>query len=786
MKQFIVAVFVSVAVFSFAPAVTYAAGLTSSQVQAIISLLQSFGADSSVIADVQAALTGTTPVGTGTGTGSCVDLSNNLYAGISDTTTNGEVTKLQQFLGMNTTGYFGPMTLQAVQSWQSSHGVVSSGTPDTTGYGFVGPATRAAMGCTVSNENSNLSVNPSSGSAPLTVSINFTPGRADGISFGDGTTAEIGDVCTSTMCSENHRYANPGTYTIDLIENFGCDSHIADSCRQGVTFSSVVGTATIMVTGSNSTQPQAASLSVSTDASSPSYRIVAAGSSGIVIGAYRFHASNEPITLNKIGLKLTSGSTDDVVQAYVYDGATLVGNALFVGTSNTAISLLSPVTIPANGDKILTIKADLTQVGISQTGHAGDLVQIDFLNGQGTGTQSGLIVSPVGSTAVAGVRAFRSYPNIALIPLPSTGLSDGRLMRFSVTADAAGSVGIYKFGFDIAASQASLSLPSLYAFTDSAFSHPVAGGQNGYGVTYNSSALSNEVFSGGPVSAFLGASGHALEIPAGQTYYFEFRSSVAPAGNYPQVSTRLLGDQTYQGMIDANGVIVLNSNFFWSPNDKAVSQFSDQDWTNGYGIQGLPAAGVSQTRTGSGVSASAPTCNLVASPTSVQSGKSSALSWMTTNTASSSISSGVGSVSGATGTVYVTPSITTTYLFTAYGSNGQSAICSAPVTVVSPPTPSTSPTVTILLNGSHSASFAVGQPFSLSISSTNASSCTWTRTGSYSNWTNDPLPGGGTSFSQGPLTWTWSSGFGTYTATCANAAGVSVSDSASFVATQAY
>jgi hypothetical protein len=79
---------------------------------------------------------------------SCINLSDNLYAGETDAQTAGDVSRLQQFVGVNpTTGYFGPLTLQAVQNWQSSHGIVSSGTPDTTGYGFVGPRTIAAMAC---------------------------------------------------------------------------------------------------------------------------------------------------------------------------------------------------------------------------------------------------------------------------------------------------------------------------------------------------------------------------------------------------------------------------------------------------------------------------------------------------------------------------------------------------------------------------------------------------------------------------------------------------------------
>jgi len=43
------------------------------------------------------------------------------------------------------TGYFGPLTLKAVQRFQSKYGIVNSGTSASTGYGRVGPRTRAKL-----------------------------------------------------------------------------------------------------------------------------------------------------------------------------------------------------------------------------------------------------------------------------------------------------------------------------------------------------------------------------------------------------------------------------------------------------------------------------------------------------------------------------------------------------------------------------------------------------------------------------------------------------------------
>ena len=101
----------------------------------------------------------------------CISLVNSLSVDDTDADNGGEVTKLQQFLASlgssiypeaRITGYFGPATLRAVQRWQAAHGVVSSGDPDTTGYGFVGARTRAALaqGCGSTNSSTQVNATP--------------------------------------------------------------------------------------------------------------------------------------------------------------------------------------------------------------------------------------------------------------------------------------------------------------------------------------------------------------------------------------------------------------------------------------------------------------------------------------------------------------------------------------------------------------------------------------------------------------------------------------------------
>ena len=161
-----------------------AASLTSTQVQAILNLLVAFNADPATIANVQAALentatsTQTTTQQTSSGTTSSTssgstDQSSNSTGGntcsavLSTTLQLGsrgnEVSRLQAFLGRDKsiypedaiTGYFGSSTLAAVQRWQALQGIVSSGNPESTGFGNVGPLTRGDMNKEIERECEN-------------------------------------------------------------------------------------------------------------------------------------------------------------------------------------------------------------------------------------------------------------------------------------------------------------------------------------------------------------------------------------------------------------------------------------------------------------------------------------------------------------------------------------------------------------------------------------------------------------------------------------------------------
>jgi hypothetical protein len=116
----------------------------------------------------------------------------------------------------------------------------------------------------------------------------------------------------------------------------------------------------------------------------------------------------------------------------------------------------------------------------------------------------------------------------------------------------------------------------------------------------------------------------------------------------------------------------------------------------------------------------APTCTLNASPSSVNQGNASSLSWTTSNASSVTIDQGVGSVAG-NGSQNVSPNTTKTYTLTATGAGG-SVTCAKTVTVI-PPTPTPIPAPLCTFDASP-ASVNQGNASSLSWTTQNATSVT--------------------------------------------------------------
>ncbi len=442
-------------------------------------------------------------------------------------------------------------------------------------------------GSTALNTGSNV-VNPSSVTPTFTFDSQFVVPK--------------GTVKTLTLKC-NVASSATGAFTWNIT-----GAQIAAISTTGVTSSSTVTPSGSTTSGTAQTVGTS-TLVVSTSPSSPSYKLVAAGSTGNVIGVLRFRAANESMTLSKIGLKLTntaSSSASDLVQVSIWDAGVQVGTATFTGTSVYATSSALSVVLPKDSDKDLEIRAEFAQIGTGYTGVQGDLIAVDFNGSDSTGTQatganSGSTINATGSSAVSGARLFSSIPTFAVDTLSGNGVTDGKLMRFKVTVAANAlnhGVGINQFKFTMSTTSATVTAVNLFGYTDSSYSAGISGFSSGQLATSNvAPGLSGAV----TITPSAVINIPAPTTPGGTTtYYFELRGTVTGTGTAYSVNTTLSGDSAYPSLAANMGtsaaVVSASGNLVWSPNATTTSNASHVDWTNGYGITGLPSSGLSFNR----------------------------------------------------------------------------------------------------------------------------------------------------------------------------------------------
>lgn len=382
-----------------------------------------------------------------------------------------------------------------------------------------------------------------------------------------------------------------------VIKTFALKCNVSSSAQAGATYAfdlaSPATTGLTSVTSSqnvfpaqpnNTSQPVAVgvtTLSVSSDASAPALKNVSAGSAGVVLNALKVSAVGEAIRLDRIGLKLTSGNSGNLSAVTIWDGATQVGQMMFVGSNTTGTTSLStPVIIPKNSDKVLVVKADISSVLVPA--NTSDLVRVDY-NGadgaRGVGVDSGVTLYTIGTfTNSTGIRVFQSLPSVTIDSLSSSGVSDGKLLRFKVTASAGGPISLAKVGLVVSAtSGVTVYGMNIYGYQDASYTQPVSTA-SGNGAL----ALSTTTVSGSsPVSVIVAATGTstALLIPAGTTRYFEVRAlAILGITTGSSITTTLVGDSTYTVGLSSGA-------FVWSPFGR-VSQvpLNANDWVNGVGV----------------------------------------------------------------------------------------------------------------------------------------------------------------------------------------------------------
>ncbi|MHB8660866.1 MAG: hypothetical protein ACYC75_02950 [Minisyncoccota bacterium] len=374
MKKYLVGAVFTLVLFA-TPAFSNAASLTSSQIQAILSLLSSFGANQSVINNVQVALNGGTP----TANNSCYNFSSNLSIGMSGSAVTALQTALQndgEQVTVTTT--FDDQTASAVTGFQEKYaGSILTPNGLKYGTGYVGASTRAELNSLCANGNGQTTqpppVQPTQPPTPAsTPTVSITANGHTGSETIPYDTAEV-IAWTSTNANSCNLTASPST------ANWSGSVSTSGSQETGNLTTSQTFDVTCTGAGGSTTQgfvinvsPQQTNPTPTITITSPNGGTYAAGSnvqvnwteSGFTPKDMVLDIYNAPMSVGHLADLGASNQTS--VMVTIPSAATVGANAITVCDSGTWISIASGAIVPigsippAGGTRALCASTPIT------------------------------------------------------------------------------------------------------------------------------------------------------------------------------------------------------------------------------------------------------------------------------------------------------------------------------------------------------------------------------------------------------------------------------------------
>lgn len=238
----------------------------------------------------------------------------------------------------------------------------------------------------------------------------------------------------------------------DLASGAGSGSHsfsIASglSANGAVTGNALVDTTSITYV-TTSTQSMFATtggtLTVTADTNTPIADIVLGGTSNVTLSMFKLAASNvEDLDLDEISFVASNGTAASTL--YFYNGSTLLGSIPGANTG-TVIFNDGTLTIPANGNKIITVKADVYPVdGTTVTNGLALRVILQGLNNvKTTGLLSGQTANSSALALGNSMAIYKVKPTFAKNSSSPSGqlvpLANQEVARFDITASAGGDI----------------------------------------------------------------------------------------------------------------------------------------------------------------------------------------------------------------------------------------------------------------------------------------------------------------------------------------------------------
>jgi len=364
----------------------------------------------------------------------------------------------------------------------------------------------------------------------------------------------------------------------------------------------------------------------------PASGLVVAGSSGVAVGKLTLQAKHEDININHIGITLAAPDggvnateNDQVASVALYeDGVAEAIGSIEVTAANATITPLTTLTIPIGTTKNYTLKATfaaLSDISPAQSG-AGLKFQITSLDATGASAGSSAIT-------VAGLDAtfntfsiFKSLPTVTMLSFSGgdviTGNSVVSLMKFKVSANSAGPIGLYMFSFGITTTTVNLcntaanikDTTGYYLYmsdSEGSLGDIVSRGSGDANSSGRTKKDMNAYVVGDPGNQayletwfdvnddFAASTTEQIIINSGDTKYFTLRGTIKTGhdgtADNESISTVFGGDGHWYGNAVA-GADSVNGKFIWSDLNADLYSTSTATntamYVNGYRVSGVP------------------------------------------------------------------------------------------------------------------------------------------------------------------------------------------------------
>ena len=319
------------------------------------------------------------------------------------------------------------------------------------------------------------------------------------------------------------------------------------------------------------------------------------GNTSPKVASFRFTALNDTYKITDIAL-LAAGGADGAgaIRSLTLKATGMVDKTVYLGTGYEATSSGMSINVPANdpAGTIVDVYANLNDVGTYSASSTADVsVTLDTYK----------TTNSVGTAATTATNAntnaqyiVKSVPTITLQSLPLTTLTAGNqtISRFTIAADAAGTIGWKKMIWTVAKSGPDITATSTLAVYDA--QNNLIAGKFGTSTLVSEAAETVDILpSDSGVIVF--EADNEQTISTSQTYSLVANlGGTMGAGKY--ITTSIANPSTthsVRNIYSAFGGTFPNqggASFVWTDRSQVSHSESTADWLNDYKVMNLPTA----------------------------------------------------------------------------------------------------------------------------------------------------------------------------------------------------